>query len=127
MKFRLLLPLLFLASLLSARAADLAGKWTAEFDTQIGVQKYTYEFRHDGDQLTGQAAFDHAFGKGTVQLHDIKVDGDKVSFKEPFNAQGMELTITYSGTLAGDELKLTRQVGDFATEQLTAKRAPAAK
>ncbi|MDQ5978609.1 MAG: hypothetical protein QG602_1583, partial [Verrucomicrobiota bacterium] len=36
-------------------------------------------------------------------------------------------TITYTGTLAGDEIKLTRQVGEFATEQLSAKRAPAAK
>jgi hypothetical protein len=32
----------------------------------------------------------------------------------------------HSGTLVGDELKLARNVGDFGTEQLTAKRAEAA-
>lgn len=127
MKTPLLLPFLFLATLLCARAADLVGKWTAEFDTAIGLQKYVYEFRLTGDQLTGQATYDHSFGQGTVQLQAIKLEGDKVAFSEPFNAQGMELTITYAGVLAGDELKLTRQVGDIATEQLTAKRTPAAK
>ena len=35
--------------------ADVTGKWTAEFDTQIGVQKYTYEFKVDGTKLTGKA------------------------------------------------------------------------
>jgi hypothetical protein len=30
--------------------------------------------------------------------------------------------IEYTGQLAGDEIKLTRKVGDFATEELVAKR-----
>jgi hypothetical protein len=64
-------------------------------------------------------------GKGTSPLKDVKVEGDKVSFSEPLTIQGNELIITYSGTLAGDELKLARVVGDFGTEQLTAKRAEA--
>ena len=29
----------------------------------------------------------------------------------------------YKGTLAGDEIKFTRMVGEFATEELVAKRA----
>jgi hypothetical protein len=123
----LLLLALLIASVLPAAAADLIGKWTAEFDSQIGVQKYTYEFKQDGETLTGQATFDHSFGKGTVQLRAIKLDGDKVSFHEPFSMEGNEIIISYSGTLAGDEMKLTRNVGDFATEQVTAKRAPVAK
>jgi hypothetical protein len=128
MKIRpLALFVLLLASFLPAIASDLAGKWVTQFDTQIGLQKYIFEFKRDGDKLTGQAVFDHSFGKGTVQLKDIKADGDKVSFKEPFSMEGNEITIAYSGTLTGDELKLTRQVGDIATEQLIAKRAPAGK
>jgi hypothetical protein len=127
MKFRpFALLALLLASLLPALASDLAGTWTTEFDSQIGVQKYSFTFQHEGDALTGSATFDHSFGKGTVALKAIKVDGDKVSFNEPFTMEGNEITIAYSGSLTGDELKLTRQVGDIATEQLTAKRAPAA-
>lgn len=116
---------LLIASVLPASAANLIGKWTAEFDTQIGVQKYTYEFKQDGETLTGQATFDHSLGKGTVQLKSIKLDGDKVSFTETFSAEGNEILISYRGTLAGDEIKLTRHVGDIATEQLTARRVPA--
>jgi hypothetical protein len=128
MKFRLLVLLaLFLTAALPARPAALAGKWLSEFDSQIGVQKYVFEFKQDGDHLTGEATHDHSLGKGTAQLKNIKVDGDKVSFDEPFELNGTAITITYSGTLASDEMKLTRNVGDFATEQIAAKRAPAQK
>lgn len=124
MKMRILGVLaLLLAAALPAGAADLPGKWTAEFDSPIGVQKYVYEFQKSGDTLTGQATYDHSMGKGKVALKNLKVDGDKVSFEEPLKIDGNEITIVYNGTLAGDELKLSRVVGDFGTEQLTAKRA----
>jgi hypothetical protein len=121
-----LTTLLCLAGLGVARAAELAGKWTAEFDTQIGVQKYVYEFKADGDKLTGKATYENSMGKGEVALRDVKVNGDDVGFVEPLNFDGNELLITYSGKLAGDAMKLTRQVGDFATEHIEVKRAAAA-
>lgn len=123
MKIRLLAFLAVIATaVLPVSAAELAGKWSAAFDSQIGQQTYTYEFKQSGDQLSGTATFEHQFGKGTVELKSLKVDGAKVSFTEALSMQGNEITITYSGTLAGDELKLTRQVGEFATEELVAKR-----
>ena len=113
----------FSAALLGpARAADVAGKWHAEFDTQIGLQKYTYEFKVTGDQVTGRAAFEREQGKGEVELKDVKVRGADISFTEPLKFEDQELSITYKGTVAGDEMKLTRQVGDFATEELVARR-----
>jgi len=114
---------LLVATALPASAADLVGKWTAEFDSPIGVQKYVYEFKKSGDALAGQASYDHSMGQGTVDLSDVKVDGDKVAFVERLSVNGMDLTVTYSGTLSGDELKLTRNVGEFGSEELTAKRA----
>jgi hypothetical protein len=116
---------LLVAAAAPANAADLLGRWTAEFESPIGVQKYVYEFRKSGDALSGQATYEHSMGKGTVDLQNLKVDGDKVAFEEPLTINGDKITITYSGTLAGDELKLTRVVGNFGTEQLTAKRAAA--
>jgi hypothetical protein len=64
-------------------------------------------------------------GKGTVELKNLKIEGDRVTFDEPLTIEGNQITITYSGTLAVDELKLTRTVGNFGTEQLIAKRAAA--
>ena len=126
MKIRLFgILALALVAAMPAAAGDLLGQWSAEFDSPIGVQKYVYVFRNSGDALAGEATFDHSMGKGTVPLKNLKVEGDKVSFEEPLTIDGNQITITYSGTLAGDELKLTRVVGDFGTEQLTAKRAGA--
>lgn len=107
-------------------AAELAGHWTAEFDSAIGPQKYTYDFKTEGDKTTGKATYDHSMGKGEAVLSDIKLSGEDVSFAETVDLQGTPLAITYTGKLSGDEMKLTRQVGDFGTEEIVAKRAAAA-
>jgi hypothetical protein len=125
MKIRLLGILALLVAALPASAGDLVGKWTAEFDSQIGVQKYVFEFKKSGDALTGEATFQRSVGDGTAPLSNVKVEGDKVSFDEPLAMPDAQITITYHGTLAGDELKLERKVGEIATEQLTAKRVAA--
>ncbi len=131
MKLRHLFALaaMALSSLSLAHAADLVGKWTAEFDTQVGTQKYVYEFKVLGDRLAGKATFERSTGNGEAELKGIKLSGDDVSFVEPLNFDGNEISITYTGKITGDEMKLTRQVGDFATEQIVAKRvkAPEAK
>jgi hypothetical protein len=120
---KLMILAAFAPTLLSlASAADVAGKWKAEFDTQIGLQKYVYEFKVEGDKITGKAVFDREQAKGGVDLKDVKVSGDDISFWEPLNFDGQEIRIDYKGKVAGDEMKLTRQVGDFATEELVAKR-----
>ena len=108
-----------------AFAADLAGKWTAEFDTQIGVQKYVYEFKILGDHFTGKATFERSTGNGEADLKDIKLKGDDIAFAEPLSFDGNEITITYSGKIAGNEMKLTRTVGEYATEEIVAKRVKA--
>ncbi|SRR6266568_4232171 len=104
---------------IGALAADFNGKWTAEFDTQIGVQKYTYEFHVDGATLTGKAINDQ---RGAVEIKEGKIDGDNITFIEVIDFNGNELRITYTGKIDGDEIKFTRQVGEFATEEIVAKR-----
>lgn len=131
MSYRKLMTLAAFALAVSvpARAADIAGKWHAEFDTQVGLQKYTYAFKVEDGKITGKATYERESGKGEVDLKDIKLTGDDVSFAEPLKFDDNEITITYTGKIAGDEMKLTRQVGEFATEEVVAKRVtePAAK
>jgi opacity protein-like surface antigen len=116
-----LLAIVFLlAAARPAVAADITGKWTATFDTQIGVQTYTYDFMVKDGKLTGTAKSTN----GDSTIADGKVEGDKVSFVETLTFQGMELRITYTGKIvSNDEIKFTRNVADFATEELVAKRA----
>jgi hypothetical protein len=100
-------------------AADITGTWTASFDTQIGQQNYTYEFAVEGSTLTGTAKS----ANGEYEIQDGKVDGDTVTFVENMKFQGMDIRIEYTGTVVSDdEITFTRKVGDFATEELGAKR-----
>jgi len=104
---------------LAAHAADISGTWTASFDTQIGKQDYTYEFVVKGETLTGKAKS----ANGESALKDGKVVNDTVSFVENLRFQDMDLTITYTGKIvSADEIKFTRMVSTFATEELTARR-----
>lgn len=101
---------------------DFTGTWKSEFNTQIGVQKYRYVLKQEGPKISGKAHAEIGDQKKESELTEGKADGDKISFVELLNYQGNDLRISYSGRLAGNELKLTRAVGDFAKEELTAKR-----
>lgn len=122
---------LFLSGLSLAQSAELAGTWTAEFDSQVGLQKYKYEFKTVDGTLTGKATYERSTDHGTVILKNVLLKGDDVSFSEMVSFDGNDLTITYSGKIKSDEISLTRTVGDFATEEIVAKRvkdpAPEAK
>ena len=100
-----------------ALAADVAGTWTASFDTQVGQQMYTYTFKVAAGKLTGTAKSN--LGEGAVEG---TVNGDDVAFVEHLNYQGMTLDIPYKGKISGDEIKFTRTIMDIA-EELVAKRA----
>jgi hypothetical protein len=117
-KFLLSLAFVFLMAG-SLFGADVTGTWTASFDTQVGVQNYTYTFKADGAKLTGTAKSMN----GETQIQEGSVKGDEISFVENLDFQGMPLRIEYKGKLAGDEIKFTRKVADVATEELVAKRA----
>ena len=110
-----------LATVALVRAADPSGRWTATFMTEVGEQQYTFEFKVKGSTLTGTAKSNML---GDAELLEGKVDGDKISFVENANFQGMPLKITYSGTMtSADEIAFTRNVADLANEKLVAKRA----
>ena len=107
----------------SAFAADVTGTWTAEFDTQIGVQKYVFTFKVDGEKLTGTADAERMGQKQPqVALEAGSVKGDQIAFTENLAFDGNALAVTYTGAVSGDEIKFTRNVGDFATETFVAKR-----
>ena len=113
------ITLTLLLSATLAFAADVAGKWTASFETQIGTQNYTYEFKVDGGKLTGTAKS----MSGETQIAEGTVKGDEISFVENLNFQDMPLRITYKGKISGDEIKFSRDVAGLVTEELVAKRA----
>ena len=112
-------------------AADVTGTWKSEFDSQIGHQKYTFTFKQDGTKLTGKANSEAGDRKREAELKEGKVDGDTVSFFELVSIQDNDIRISYTGkcSAGGNEIKFTREVGDFGKMEILAKReqnAPAA-
>jgi enterochelin esterase-like enzyme len=103
-------------------AADVTGTWKAEFDTQRGLQKYTFNFKQDGANLTGKASVATGEQKRETELKEGKVEGDTVTFVEPLKIQDNEFRITFTGHISGNEIKFARQPGDFAKSEATAKR-----
>ncbi len=76
----------------------------------------------DGSKLTGKAISNIAGANATTEIQEGKIEGTEISFIENLNYQGMELKISYKGTISGDEIKFARTVGDAGGEQFVAKR-----
>jgi len=114
--------LTFAVTSLSALAADISGTWKAEFETQRGLQKYTFTLKQDGTNVTGKASVERNGEKREAELKEGKVESDTITFLEPLKIQDNDIRITYTGKISGNEIKFTRKVGDFGSSEATAKR-----
>jgi enterochelin esterase-like enzyme len=103
-------------------AANVTGTWKADFDTQRGRQLYTFTLKQDGASVTGKAVVDTSGEKREVELKEGKVDGDTVAFVETLSFQDNEIAITFRGKVSSDEIRFTRQVGNFGSSEATATR-----
>ena len=115
---------LALALALPAWGADesFVGKWKAEFDSQVGKQKYTFEFKLEDGKLAGKAIGERQMGTNEVKLVEIKTDKDEISFVEPLALQGNTVRIVYKGKLKDDEIKLHRTAPGIGEIDIVAKR-----
>jgi hypothetical protein len=121
---KIALAVFTLALVASTSAAEdtVAGKWKGQFDSQIGLQKYTFEFKIEGDKLTGKAIGEREMGTNEVKITEGKINKDEISFVEPLKFDDNELRIEYTGKVSGDEIKFHRKVGEVAEEDFVAKR-----
>lgn len=104
----------------AAGAPDISGTFTTSFDSQVGVQSYTFTFVVKGSELTGKAKS----ANGDDDITEGRINGDKITFVENMNYQGMALRIVYDGTVvSADEIKFKREVTGQGGEEFTAKRA----
>jgi len=103
-----------------AWAADINGKWKADYQSPDGqARTTTFTFKVEGEKLTGTAANP----QGEVQLQDGKVSGDAISFFIVRNFGGNDVKINYKGKAAGDEIKFTVSIAEMDTTfDITAKR-----
>ena len=100
--------------LVPAFAADVSGKWRAEFTTPDGTARVNnFMFKQDGEKLTGTVAG----SQDETPIAGGSVKGDEISFtaERPFGR------FTYKGRIAGDEIKFTVSFQENSFE-ITAKR-----
>ncbi len=105
---------------MTAAAADVAGKWTAQVPGRGGeTQETTFNFKVDGSKLTGTMTGP----QGDVQISDGKVMGDDVSFTVSMSFNGNDVKLLFKGTASGSEIKFTRQrEGGNRVSEFTAKK-----
>ena len=99
-------------------AADATGSWKAEYQTPNGdTRTSTFNLKADGEKLTGKMVTP----MGETDIKDGTVKGDNVTFSVVRNFGGNEVTVTYKGVVAADEMKLSMGFGD-RTMEMVAKR-----
>ena len=105
MKIRAL-ALAFAALLLAvpALAADVDGKWTGSIDTPNGAVQVGFTFKADGSTLTGTTTSPDG---AEIAIKKGKIDGDKISFDVDLDFGGMAFTLSYTGVVSADQIKMT--------------------
>ncbi|MGA2327393.1 MAG: hypothetical protein ABSH05_14005 [Bryobacteraceae bacterium] len=105
---------------LSAFAADVSGKWKAEFETPNGQTRTSnLTLKADGETLTGTIS-----GRGgDTAISEGKVSGDEISFVVVRDFQGQQMKSQYKGKVAGDEIKMSVQFReDMPAREMVYKR-----
>jgi hypothetical protein len=106
-----------LAGILSfavAAAADVSGKWKAEFTTPDGTARTnTFILKADGSKLTGTVAG----SQDETPIQNGTINGDEISFsaERPFGS------FSYKGAVSGNEIKFKVEFNGEHFE-MTAKR-----
>jgi hypothetical protein len=104
-----------------ALAADVTGKWIAQVPGRDGqTREQTFNLKAAGEKLTGTVT---AGQGGEVAIAEGRVSGDTISFKVTREMGGNTVTWTYTGTVAGTEIKFKREGGQGQAREFTAKRA----
>ena len=108
---------LLLATSALLLAADITGKWSATVETDAGSGAPSFVFKQSGESLTGtySGQLGDAPITGTVKGNDVEF-----SFKAA--PQGDTLTIRYKGTITGNQMKGSVDLGGMAGGTFTATK-----
>ncbi len=98
MKKVLLTVFIALIAIVTSNAEGVAGKWKTSFDSGQGAMELTFNFKVDGEKLTGTVSSE----MGDMEITNGKVSGNEISF----DVDAMGSTIKHKGKLEGEVIKL---------------------
>ena len=90
-----------------ARAADVDGKWTGNFESPMGSIAIGFDLKADGATLTGTTTGPDG---SALPIKNGKIDGDKISFVVSIDFGGMAFDLNYTGVVKPEEIALTMDV-----------------
>ena len=106
----------------SAFAADVTGKWVGNIETPNGPLELTYEFKAEGEAVTGTVAsamgsLPIAKGKftGGVLTYEVALEGSVITHEAKVNEAGTEIAIKASGDFGTSEY-VVKKVGAAAAK-----------
>ena len=102
----------------SAFASDVDGKWSGMVDTPNGALQIVFTFKADGSGLSGAQ---NVMNGPEIPIKRGKIERDKISFEVEVNFDGMPTTLSYSGVVFKDQIKLTAEFGGGAFEYVVKK------
>ena len=119
---KLLMGIAFMLIACFAFGADVDGNWTTEMPGMDGSPMVlNFTFKADGDKLTGTTG-PEGMGMDTP-ISEGKIDGKNISFVVNVDMMGMEMSMTYKGTVEANEIKLEIDMGMGDPMPLTLKKA----
>jgi hypothetical protein len=99
-------------------AADISGRWKAEFRTESPT---FFQFKQNGEHLTGTVTNT----AGELQIQEGKVTGDDVTFAVARKVGKREVKLIYTGKVNNDVLVMEVAFpGEDSRMRVTARRQP---
>ena len=124
MKKLAILTMILCAVSFAATAAGIDGKWTSESKRGDNTIQQTLTLKSDGGSLTGTVETSFNGNSRSIDIKNGKVDGNKFSFSMVQRGKQGEMTVTWEGTVNGDEMNGTqKREGGDQSRPFTAKRA----
>jgi hypothetical protein len=104
-------------SAFAAFAADVTGKWVGSVETPNGTLELTYDFKADGETLTGTVASARANlplnkGKiaGGVLTYEVAWENSVIKHEATVNEAGTEITVKATGDWGTSEYVVKKVV-----------------
>src|ERR1700676_3446754 len=96
--------LILCAASLAATAAGVDGKWISESKRGDNTIQQTLTLKSDGGALTGTVETSFNGNSRSTNIQSGTVDGNKFSFSMVQRGKQGEVTVTWEGTVNGDEM-----------------------
>jgi len=100
-----------LATIARAQSASVVGSWDITIESPQGSRTSQLIIKQDGDKLVGMMKSP----RGERPLDSVTVKGSDITMVMKVNAQGQDLTITYTGKIEKDKMSGDADFGGLAT------------